>query len=237
MMFDGLKEDINTVFSRDPAARSTLEVILCYPGLHAIWFHKIAHWFWVHGHLLAGRFVSAVNRLVTGIEIHPGAKLGRRVFIDHGMGVVVGETAEVGDDVLIYQGVVLGGTSLEKKKRHPTIGNGVVIGSGAKIIGNIEIGDCSKVGAGSVVLKSAPPGSTIVGIPGRVVQEKRKCAIDLDHGKLPDPVAEVITLILQRQDELEEQIKELGFSADLIKNEYLTKKTEIEEIFSEGAGI
>lgn len=237
MMFDGLKEDINTVFSRDPAARSTLEVILCYPGLHAIWFHKIAHWFWVRGHLLAGRFVSAVNRLVTGIEIHPGAKLGRRVFIDHGMGVVVGETAEVGDDVLIYQGVVLGGTSLEKKKRHPTIGNGVVIGSGAKIIGNIDIGDCSKIGAGSVVLKSAPPGSTIVGIPGRVVQEKRKCAIDLDHGKLPDPVAEVITLILQRQDELEEQIKELGFSADLIKNEYLTKKTEIEEIFSEGAGI
>lgn len=237
MMFDGLKEDINTVFSRDPAARSTIEVILCYPGLHAIWFHKIAHWFWVRGHLLAGRFVSAVNRLLTGIEIHPGAKLGRRVFIDHGMGVVVGETAEVGDDVLIYQGVVLGGTSLEKKKRHPTIGNGVVIGSGAKIIGNIDIGDCSKVGAGSVVLKSAPPGSTIVGIPGRVVQEKRKCAIDLDHGKLPDPVAEVITLILQRQDELEEQIKELGFSADLIKNEYLTKKTEIEEIFSEGAGI
>lgn len=237
MMFDGLKEDVNTVFSRDPAARSTIEVILCYPGLHAIWFHKIAHWFWVRGHLLAGRFVSAVNRLLTGIEIHPGAKLGRRVFIDHGMGVVVGETAEVGDDVLIYQGVVLGGTSLEKKKRHPTIGNGVVIGSGAKIIGNIEIGDCSKVGAGSVVLKSAPPGSTIVGIPGRVVQEKRKCAIDLDHGKLPDPVAEVITLILQRQDELEEQIKELGFSADLIKNEYLTKKTEIEEIFSEGAGI
>ena len=237
MMFDGLKEDINTVFSRDPAARSTLEVILCYPGLHAIWFHKIAHWFWVRGHLLAGRFVSAVNRLLTGIEIHPGAKLGRRVFIDHGMGVVIGETAEVGDDVLIYQGVVLGGTSLEKKKRHPTIGNGVVIGSGAKIIGNIEIGDCSKIGAGSVVLKSAPPGSTIVGIPGRVVQEKRKCAIDLDHGKLPDPVAEVITLILQRQDELEEQIKELGFSADLIKNEYLTKKTEIEEIFSEGAGI
>jgi serine O-acetyltransferase len=237
MMFDGLKEDINTVFSRDPAARSTLEVILCYPGLHAIWFHKIAHWFWVRGHLLAGRFVSAVNRLLTGIEIHPGAKLGRRVFIDHGMGVVIGETAEVGDDVLIYQGVVLGGTSLEKKKRHPTIGNGVVIGSGAKIVGNIEIGDCSKIGAGSVVLKSAPPGSTIVGIPGRVVQEKRKCAIDLDHGKLPDPVAEVITLILQRQDELEEQIKELGFSADLIKNEYLTKKTEIEEIFSEGAGI
>jgi serine O-acetyltransferase len=237
MMFDGLKEDINTVFSRDPAARSTIEVILCYPGLHAIWFHRIAHWFWIRGHLLAGRFVSAVNRLLTGIEIHPGAKLGRRVFIDHGMGIVVGETAEVGDDVLIYQGVVLGGTSLEKKKRHPTIGNGVVIGSGAKVIGNIEIGDCSKIGAGSVVLKSAPPGSTIVGIPGRVVQEKRKCAIDLDHGKLPDPVAEVITLILQRQDELEEQIKELGLSADMIKNEYLTKKTEIEEIFSEGAGI
>ena len=237
-MFDGLKEDINTVFSRDPAAKSTFEVILCYPGLHALWFHRLAHWFWIRDHLLTGRFISTISRLITGIEIHPEAKIGRRVFIDHGMGVVVGETAEIGDDVLIYQGVVLGGTSLEKKKRHPTIGSGVVIGSGAKIIGNIEIGDCSKIGAGSVVLKSAPSGSTIVGIPGRIVQEKRKCAIDLDHGKLPDPVAEVITLILQRQDELESQIKELGISADIIKmNGFTTKKTEMEEIFSEGAGI
>lgn len=237
-MFDGLKEDIKTVFCRDPAARNKVEVILCYPGLHAIWLHRLASWFWLRNHLLMGRFISAINRLLTGIEIHPGATIGRRVFIDHGMGVVVGETAEVGNDVLIYQGVVLGGTSLEKKKRHPTIGNGVVIGSGAKVIGDIEIGDCSKIGAGSVVLKSAPPSSTIVGIPGRIVPEKRKCAIDLDHGKLPDPVAEVINLLMQRQDELERQINELGISADVLKvNGFLTKKSEIEEIFSEGAGI
>ncbi|KAF5078393.1 Serine acetyltransferase [anaerobic digester metagenome] len=237
-MFDGLKEDIDTVFFRDPAARSKIEVILCYPGLHAIWLHRLASWFWTRNHLLFGRFISAINRLLTGIEIHPGATIGRRVFIDHGMGVVVGETAEVGDDVLIYQGVVLGGTSLEKKKRHPTIGSGVVIGSGAKVIGDIEVGDCSKIGAGSVVLKSAPSGSTIVGIPGRTVPEKRKCAIDLEHGTLPDPVAEVINLLLQRQDELERQINELGISADVLKvNGFMTKKSEMEEIFSEGAGI
>lgn len=238
MAFERIKEDIRMVHARDPAARSTLEIIFLYPGLHAIWFHKLANWFWIRNHLFTGRFFSALGRLLTGIEIHPGATIGRRVFIDHGMGVVVGETAEVGDDVLIYQGVVLGGTSLEKKKRHPTVGNGVVIGSGAKIIGNIKIGDCSKVGAGSVVLKSVPMGSTVVGIPGRVVQEERKCAIDLDHGKLPDPVAEAIRLILERQDEMEKQIRELGISTDILKiNGIMTRKTEMEEIFAEGAGI
>lgn len=237
-MFERVREDIEMVTLRDPAARGKLEIFFTYPGLHAIWFYKIAHWFWIRNHLFTGRFISAFARILTGIEIHPCAKIGRRVFIDHGMGVVVGETAEIGDDVLIYQGVVLGGTSLEKKKRHPTIGSGVVIGSGAKIIGNITIGDCSKVGAGSVVLKSVPKGSTVVGIPGRNVKEKRKCAIDLDHGELPDPVAEVITLILQRQDEIEKQIKALGLSTTTIKmNELFNKKEEIEEIFSEGAGI
>lgn len=237
-MFERIREDIRMVYARDPAARSTLEILFLYPGLHAIWFHMLAHWFWTRDHLFTGRFISTLNRLLTGIEIHPGATMGRRVFVDHGMGVVVGETAEVGDDVLIYQGVVLGGTSLEKKKRHPTIGNGVVIGSGAKIIGDIEIGDCSKVGAGSVVLKSVPMGSTVVGIPGRVVQEQRKCAIDLDHGTLPDPVAEAIRLILDRQDEMEKQIRELGISADILKmNGIMTKKSEMEEIFAEGAGI
>lgn len=238
MAFERIKEDIRMVHARDPAARSTLEIIFLYPGLHAIWFHKLANWFWIRNHLFTGRFFSALGRLLTGIEIHPGATIGRRVFIDHGMGVVVGETTEVGDDVLIYQGVVLGGTSLEKKKRHPTVGNGVVIGSGAKIIGNIKIGDCSKVGAGSVVLKSVPMGSTVVGIPGRVVQEERKCAIDLDHGKLPDPVAEAIRLILERQDEMEKQIRELGISTDILKiNGIMTRKTEMEEIFAECAGI
>ncbi|OEC88243.1 MULTISPECIES: serine O-acetyltransferase [Methanobacterium] len=237
-MFERIKEDIEMVMLRDPAARSKLEIFLTYPGLHAIWGYEIAHWFWIRNHLFTGRFISALARLLTGIEIHPGAKIGKRVFIDHGMGVVVGETAIVGDDVLIYQGVVLGGTSLERKKRHPTIGSGVVIGSGAKIIGDISIGNCSKIGAGSVVLKSAPPGSTVVGIPGRNVKEKRKCAIDLDHGELPDPIAEVIKLILQRQDEMEMQLKALGLSTTTINiDELFNKKSEIEEIFSEGAGI
>ncbi len=244
-MFERIKEDIQMVYARDPAAKSTVEIFFLYPGLHAIWYHRLANWFWTRNHLFTGRFFSALSRLLTGIEIHPGATIGKRVFIDHGMGVVIGETAEVGDDVLLYQGVVLGGTSLEKKKRHPTIGSGVVIGSGAKIMGDIKIGDCSKVGAGSVVLKSVPNGATVVGIPGRNVKEKRKCAIDLDHGELPDPVAEVIQLILERQDELEKQIQSLGISTDIIKlNGLLKEKTELdekeaelEEIFHEGAGI
>lgn len=237
-MFERIKEDIQMVFARDPAARSTLEVILLSPGLHAIWLHRLASWFWNRNWKFSGRFISTINRFITGVEIHPGATIGKRVLIDHGMGVVVGETAEIGEDVLIYQGVVLGGTSLEKKKRHPTIGNGVVIGSGAKIIGNIRIGDCSKIGAGSVVLKPAPPGSTVVGIPGRIVQESRKCAIDLDHGQLPDPVAEIIKLVLQRQDELEHEMKNLELTTDIAKlNNFLSKKSELEEIFTEGAGI
>ncbi|MDD3985844.1 MAG: serine O-acetyltransferase [Methanobacterium sp.] len=237
-MFDRIREEIQRVFARDPAARSTLEVILCSPGLHAIWLHRLANWFWTGRHILLGRFISTINRFLTGVEIHPGAQFGRRVLIDHCMGVVIGETAEIGEDVLIYQGVVLGGTSLKRSKRHPTIGNGVVIGSGAKIIGNIKIGDCCKIGAGSVVLKPAPPGSTIVGIPGRIVQESRKCAIDLDHGQLPDPVAEAIKLILKRQDELENELKNQKINTTIVKSNYfLTKKPEIEEIFTEGAGI
>ncbi|MGA2676915.1 MAG: serine O-acetyltransferase [Methanobacterium sp.] len=237
-MFERIKEDMQTVYSRDPAAKSSLEIFFLYPGLHAIWFYRLANWFWIRNHLFTGRFFSALGRLLTGIEIHPGATIGKRVFIDHGMGVVIGETAEVGDDVLIYQGVVLGGTSLEKKKRHPTIGSGVVIGSGAKIIGDIKIGDYSKVGAGSVVLKSVPNGATVVGIPGRNVKEKRKYAIDLDHGELPDPVAEVIRLILERQDNIERELRALGMTTDIIKiNSIMSRKTEMEEIFAEGAGI
>jgi serine O-acetyltransferase len=237
-MFERIKEDIQMVMMRDPAARSKFEIFFTYPGLHAVWWHLIAHRLWKGNHHLSASIISALSRFFTGIEIHPGAKIGRRVFIDHGMGVVIGETAEVGEDVLIYQGVVLGGTSLERKKRHPTLGNGIVVGAGAKIIGNIEIGGCSKIGAGSVVLKSAPRGSTIVGIPGRNVKEERKCAIDLDHGVLPDPVAEMIKLILERQDEMENQIRALGISTSSIKmNELFEKRSEIEEIFSEGSGI
>lgn len=237
-MFERVKEDLEMVMLRDPAAGSKIEIFLTYPGLHAIWFYLIAHWFWLLNHSFIASIISALCRLLTGVEIHPGATIGRRVFIDHGMGVVIGETAEVGDDVLIYQGVVLGGTSLERKKRHPTIGNGVVIGSGAKVIGNIKIGDCSKIGAGSVVLKPAPMGSTIVGIPGRNVKQERKCAIDLDHGELPDPIADVIKLILDRQDEMENQIRALGISTSVIEmNKLFQRKSEFEEIFCEGAGI
>lgn len=237
-MFERIKEDLEMVMLRDPAARNKFEIFLTYPGLHAIWLYKIAHWLWISSHGFSASLISALSRLLTGIEIHPGAVIGRRVFIDHGMGVVIGETAEVGDDVLIYQGVVLGGTSLEKKKRHPTIGNGVIIGSGAKVIGNITIEDCSKIGAGSVVLKSAPRGSTIVGIPGRNVKVERKCALHLDHDKLPDPIADVIKLILERQDEMESQIRALGISTTTVNmNELFNRKSEIEEIFSEGAGI
>ena len=208
-MFNTLKEDICTVFARDPAARSLPEIIFCYPGLHALWFHRVAHWFWTHKFFFLARFISHISRFLTGIEIHPGAKIGRRFFIDHGMGVVIGETTEIGDDVLMYQGVVLGGTSLEKKKRHPTIGNNVVIGTGAKILGPIRIGDGAKVGAGSVVVKSVPQGSTVVGIPGKVVEKYKKLTIDLEHGKLPDPVANAFYTLLKRQEELEKRLRKL----------------------------
>ncbi len=206
-MFERMKEDIENVFSNDPAAKSSIEVILCYPGLHAIWLHRLAHWFWKKNHYLTGRFISHINRFFTGIEIHPGATIGRRFFIDHGMGVVIGETTIVGDDVLLYKGVVLGGTSFEKEKRHPTLGNNVVVGTGAIILGDIEIGDDCKVGAGSVVTKPAPPGSTIVGIPGKTlesIKNESKHRHDLEHGKIPDPITEILNTIIKRQEVLEE---------------------------------
>ena len=216
-MFEGIKEDIDTVFSNDPAAKSTIEVILCYPGLHAIWLHKLAHWFWKKNHLLIGRYISHINRFLTGIEIHPGATIGRRFFIDHGMGVVIGETTIVGDDVLLYKGVVLGGTSLESKKRHPTIGNNVVVGTNAIVLGDIEIGENCKIGAGSVVTKPAPPGSTIVGIPGRTlesIKEQSKNTHDLEHGKIPDPITDILNTIIRRQEELEEIVYHENRSAE-----------------------
>jgi serine O-acetyltransferase len=186
-----------------------LEVLTCYPGLHALWCYRCAHWFWRHRLRLVGRMVSHFGRLVTGVEIHPGAKIGRRFFIDHGMGVVIGETAEIGDDVLMYQGVVLGGTSLEKKKRHPTIGNNVVIGAAAILLGPITLGEGVRVGANSVVVKSVPPGATVVGVPGRIVEEKRGPVVDLEHGKLPDPVSEGMRSMAEQQGRLEERIRRL----------------------------
>lgn len=211
-----MREDIQAVFDRDPAARSVLEVVLTYAGLHAIWGYRIAHklfeWKWY----TAARIVSQMTRFFTGIEIHPGAKIGRRLFIDHGAGVVIGETCEIGDDVTIYQGVTLGGTGKEKGKRHPTIGNNVIIASGAKVLGSFKIGDNSKIGAGSVVLQEVPPNSTVVGVKAKVVvQDGKRVKHDLDHVNLPDPIADMIR---QMQAELEKQQKELAELREQIKS-------------------
>lgn len=208
-MFKTLREDVKTVFSKDPAARSLLEVLTCYPGLHAIWNHRIASFFWRNHLKLFGRIISHIGRFFTGIEIHPGATIGRRFFIDHGAGVVIGETSVIKDDVLLYQGVVLGGTSLKKGKRHPTLEKNTIVGAGAIVLGDITIGEGARVGAGSVVVKSAPAGATVVGIPGRVVDEHRKAVLDLEHGKLPDPVAEAVRVILAEQQALEERLEKL----------------------------
>ncbi|MDR2624335.1 MAG: serine O-acetyltransferase [Methanobrevibacter sp.] len=205
-MFERMKEDITMIGLRDPAAKSTVEIILCYSGLHAIWLHLIAHKLWNNNHRLSARYLSQINRFITGVEIHPGVKIGRRVFIDHGMGVVIGETGVIGDDVIIYQGVVLGGTSLAKEKRHPTVGSGVVIGAGAIVIGNLTLGNGSKIGAGAVVLEDVPPGTTAVGVPSRVVHEDRKCALDQEHQNLPDPIKESINDILCEIEDLKEEI-------------------------------
>lgn len=167
--FRQLRDDIHTVFAKDPAARSLPEVLVCYPGLHALWFHRVAHFLWSHGQRLPARVLSHVSRFLTQIEIHPGARIGRRFFIDHGSGVVIGETAEIGDDVLLYQGVVLGGTTMEKRKRHPTLADRVTVGAGAMLLGAITVGENARVGAGAVVTDSVPPGTTVVGIPARVV--------------------------------------------------------------------
>jgi serine O-acetyltransferase len=187
------------------------EVLCCYPGLHATWLHRAAHFLWRRKLLFLGRLVSHVNRWLTGVEIHPGAHIGRRFFIDHGMGVVIGETAEIGDDVLMYQGVVLGGTSLEKTKRHPTIGNNVVIGAGATVLGPITVGDDARIGAGSVVIKSVPAGATIVGVPGHIAGARRseKPGAGLEHGDLPDPVLRTLSETLDQQGRLEERVREL----------------------------
>ena len=218
-LFKTLREDIQTVFAKDPAAKNTLEVIFCYPGLHAFWLHRPAHFLWRHKLRLLARFLSHLNRFLTGIEIHPGAKIGRRFFIDHGAGVVIGETTEIGDDVLLYQGVVLGGTSLKKGKRHPTVGNNVVIGAGAIALGPIAIGDGARIGSGSVVIKSVPPGATVVGIPGKIAEDRHEPVVDLEHGRLPDPVAEAIRLILEEQSKLEERLRKLESAVRIVPGE------------------
>lgn len=205
-MFKQICQDIRVVFERDPAAKSIWEVIFCYPGFHALQFHRVSHWLYRHKLILLPRMISQLARFLTGIEIHPGAKIGQGFFIDHGMGVVIGETTEVGDNVTLYQGVTLGGTGKEKGKRHPTVGNNVVIGSGAKVLGSITIGDDVKIGAGSVVNKPVPSDSTVVGVPGRVVIHKGVSVkgTDLSHGDLPDPVTEMIQCLKKRVEKLEE---------------------------------
>jgi serine O-acetyltransferase len=209
-MLRGLRRDIEVIFDRDPACRSVLEA-LTYPGLHALWYHRVAHWLYRHRFRLLARYVSQVARARTGIEIHPGARIGPGLFIDHGMGVVIGETAEVGADVTLYQGVTLGGTGKERGKRHPTIGDGVVIGTGAKVLGAITVGDRCKIGAGAVVVRSVPPDCTVVGVPGRVVwrQGRRVAAGDLEHGDLPDPVADSLAALQRQVARLEERVADL----------------------------
>jgi len=209
-VFSRIRRDVQAVRERDPAARSTLEVLLCYPGVHALAFHRLAHSMWRRGWKIPARFLSHIGRFLTGIEIHPAAKLGPGLFIDHGMGVVIGETAEVGENVTLLQGVTLGGTSLKREKRHPTLGNNVVVGAGAKIIGGFKIGDGSRIGAGSVVVREVPTNSVVVGVPGRVTYrdgQRVAGAIDLDQTDLPDPVSKAIEQLIERIRALEAELE------------------------------
>ncbi len=224
-----VKEDINCYFERDPAARSIIEIIFCYPGFQATLLHRIAHFFWQKRLFFIARFISHISRFLTGIEIHPGAKIGRRFVIDHGMGVVIGETSEIGDDVTIYHGVTLGGTTWRKGKRHPTIKNNVVIGAGAKVLGNITIGENVRIGANSVVVKDVPPNSTVVGVPGKTVRKKIKEA-PLDHHLLPDPEAKALTVLIEKLIKIEEEINSLTELHKNAKKEILKNLKDLEEI-------
>jgi len=211
-VFDNVRRDIEAAMGRDPAARSRLEVLFCYPGVHALAFHRVAHRLWRAGWIVTARFVSHVSRWLTGIEIHPAAKLARGVFIDHGMGVVIGETAEVGENVTLYQGVTLGGTSLKREKRHPTLEANVVVGAGAAVLGAITVGEGTRVGGGSVVVRDVPPNSVVVGVPGRIIYRDGKPVrqtVDLEHGDLPDPLAKAIEQLLDRIDGLEADVRRL----------------------------
>jgi serine O-acetyltransferase len=209
MAFQRMRDDISWILQNDPAAKSALEVVLCYSGLHALWFYRLNHWFWNHGMRLVARFLSQFARWLTGIEIHPGAEIGKRLFIDHGMGVVVGETTIIGDEVTIYQGVTLGGTGKEQGKRHPTIGNGVVIGAGARVLGNIEIGHNSRIGAGSVVLRSIPDDSTVVGVPGHIIFRNGKRVVITDPKQITDPLSEALSVVATQVKDLQKRVHEL----------------------------
>jgi serine O-acetyltransferase len=204
-----IREDVSNVMEHDPAAKSRLEVFLCYSGLHAVWWYRINHWLWNHRFFLFGRFFSQMARLLSGIEIHPGAVIGRRLFIDHGMGVVIGETSIVGDDVTLYQGVTLGGTGKEQGKRHPTLEDGVVVGSGAKILGNITVGKNCRIGAGSVVLRSVPDNSTVVGVPGHIIFREGKRVVIIDPKQINDPLSEALASVASEVHKLRERVQQL----------------------------
>ena len=251
LMLTRIREDIRSVFERDPAARSVWEVLTCYPGLHAVWGHRVSHFFWRHGWYWLGRMNSHLARWLTGIEIHPAARLGRRFFIDHGMGVVIGETAEVGDDCTLYQGVTLGGTSLNGGKRHPTLGNNVVVGSGAKVLGSFKVGDGARIGANAVVVREVPPGATAIGIPARIVQDQppplsqsaqniaSKLGFDA-YGitrDMPDPVANAISAMLDHIQQLDErlvQVCQFLHQVDSRMPELELSKLELPDFCAEG---
>lgn len=221
-MFGRIRREIQVVFERDPAARSTLEVLLCYPGLKALLYHRIAHWLWARNFKLLARCISQISRFLTQIEIHPGATIGEGCFIDHGSGVVIGETAEIGDNVTIYQGVTLGGTGKEKGKRHPTIGENVVIGNGARVLGSFTVGANSRIGAGAVVLREVPAHCTVVGNPGRIVQKNGRRVELLDHVQLPDPVANMF-------DALQKELHELHRRIETLESENKTLRKAVQE--------
>ncbi len=246
-MLNRMREDIHTAFDRDPATRSVWEALTCYPGLHAIWMHRLAHSLW-HARLLwLGRFVSHIARFLTGIEIHPGATIGRRFFIDHGMGIVIGETTEIGDDVTLYHGVTLGGTTWEKVKRHPTLENGVIVGAGAKVLGAITIGEQSRIGANSVVFRDVPKHSTVVGIPGTVVGSTESLIedgkINLDHHLLANPVSEALGHVLKMIDDVNARIDTFhpdakgtkGKVSDELDKDRLSEQEKLERFL--GGGI
>lgn len=229
-MFTHLKDDLKAVFDRDPAVRNVFEIFLCYPGFHAMLFYRLSHGLWTRKFYLLGRFISHLGRFFTGIEIHPGAKIGKGFFIDHGMGVVIGETAEIGDNCTIYHQVTLGGTSWAKEKRHPTLGNNVVVGSGAKILGPFLVGDNAKIGSNSVVVKEVPLNATVVGVPGRmVVSGEKPAGVDLQHGDLPDPVAKAVSCMMDQIHALEKKVSELTIEQQRLVTE-LDRQRETEAI-------
>jgi len=230
-MFKQMKRDIQVVFDRDPAARSVVEVLFCYPGLKAIWAHRITHWLWVRNWKLVARIISQMARFFTQIEIHPGATIGQGFFIDHGSGVVIGETTEIGENVTLYQGVTLGGTGHEKGKRHPTLGDNVVVGNGARVLGSFTVGENSRIGAGAVVLREVPPDATVVGNPGRIVRQNGNKIDPLDHVKLPDPVMAMF-------DTIHKEVQELRRRVDVLETENAVLRRSLQEgVFDDNPDI